>query len=193
MTFVPINDDRFFLSPLDTRLLMDVPFYTEEEYTKSFNGVCLRYPHIFSINLHNEIVEFVTSVSPLLSISVATIIDAACFYYRDLDAGFNVVDDLVSKEKMDAILHTLMLEHYDLETANILLDAQLALLLESSRKMINVVEGIMSRMNVPAILTFGSIYRLDKVDNNNTVYFIRRTPEQVYDELYTDQPTEGSF
>lgn len=193
MSFIPIKDDRYFLQKLNTKLLMNVPLYNEEEYTKSFPALCLKYPLIFSINLQEAVVEFNTTVSPLLEVTINTILDSACFYYGDLDAGFNILDDLVSKEKMESIVKYLMVENYDLRTAEELLEAQTALLLECSRKVINIVEGIMSLMNVPAILNFGSIYRLDRIDNNYTVYFIRRTPEQVYDELYTEYFPEGSF
>ncbi len=181
--FTPINDDRFFMGGLDNSILQDIPTYEVDEYRLMYPIIQLRLAHKFSINMQEEITEFITSVSPLLQVDVPAVIDLICFYYNDIDPVISVADEFVDNQKVEEIFNTLVQLHYDTETAQQLLEAQIAVLTDAMRPFIEVITGVLSRVGVPAIYNYGSCYRLSNIDSVYNVFFTIRHPDNVDEEL----------
>lgn len=196
--YVPIMDDRLFTKPIDTNLLTTTPFYTAEEYEQEYPRLTMRMPEMFSINLQDDVIEFITSVPPGFSATIEEVIDFACFYYSDWDtAHMAVIDEFVEVTALNDVRKNLTLACYDFFTAEKELQRQVEMLSDALKKIVNVILGVLARCNVPAIMDFGSCYRLMRVADNGDVYFKMEVPSRVYDEienscLLTKKPFELS-
>jgi hypothetical protein len=182
--FVPILDDRLFTKPADTNLFTSTPFHTAEEYEQEYPLLLMRGPELFSINLQDDLIEFITSVPPGFKADIHEVIDFACFYYSDWDtAHMAVLDEFIEANALDEIRRNMMIAHYDFFTAEKELQRQIDMLSDALRKFVNVILGMLARANVPAIMDFGSCYRLFKVDDFGNVFFRLENPTRVYDEV----------
>lgn len=192
--YIPINDDRFFIGGLDSLIMQSIPTYEEEEYRVLYPEIQRRLFNTFSINMQEAIVEFITTVSPLLHVDIKDVIDLACFYYNDMDSVVSIVDEFVDEKTTNDILNELILAHYDVQAANQLLEAQIAMLTDALRPFIDLITGVLSRAGVPAIFNYGSCYRLFNIDDSYNVYFTIRNPDSVYEELFgSDFDKKKSF
>lgn len=182
--FVPILDDRLFTKVVDSKTMTSVPFHTAEEYEQEYPILCMRMPETFSINLQDDILEFITSVPPGFDATIHEVIDFACFYYSDWDtAHMAVIDEFIEVTVLDDLRKRLMLHNYDFFTAEKELQRQVDILSEALKKIINVVLSVLARAGVHSIMDFGSCYRSVNITDNGDVFFKLETPSRVYDEI----------
>lgn len=182
--FVPIQDERLFIQAPDTKLFTSTPFYTADEYEAQYPIIIMQKPEIFSINLQQEIMEFVTSCPPGFKAQVHEIIDFGCFYYSDWDsAHMAVLDEFIEVGAADDVRQNLTIGLYDALEAEKELQRQLEMLSEALKKFLTVILGVLARCDTPAILDFGSCYRLMRIDDFGNVYFKMEIPSRVFDEI----------
>lgn len=181
---IPITDDRLFTKPADTNVFTNTPFYTAEEYEYEYPVMLLGMPNIFSINLQDDIIEFMTSTPPAFTVNMHEVIDFACFYYSDWDtAHMAVMDEFIEVNALDEIRQHLVRACYDYATAEKELQRQIDMLSEALRKFITTVLSVLARANVPAIMDFGSCYRLENIDDWGNVFFKIQPPDRIFDEI----------
>lgn len=182
--FVPIQDERLFVQTPDTKLFTSTPFYTADEYDLEYPLIVTRKPEMFSINLKNEIMEFMTSCPPGFKAQVQEIIDFGCYYYSDWDsAHMAVLDEFIEVGAADDVRKELTLGLYDAFEAEKELQRQLEMLSEALKKFLTVILGVLAHCDTPAIENFGSCYRLHHIDDLGNAYFKMEIPSRVYDEI----------
>jgi hypothetical protein len=179
----PITDDRLHTLGVNLDILHEVPFYEDCEYEQVYPVLSATLPEIFSVNLFKELSQFVSQVLPIWGVTAYEIIDLACFYYSDWDSILLATEDFISAGAMYEVRQNMIAAHYDLVVAEAEIQRQLDMLKEASRELIDIVVGALSRNNVPAIVNFGSSYKLHNIDDFGNVYFKMVTPQAVYDAV----------
>lgn len=183
MMFIPVTDNRYFTLGVDNLLLEQVSVYTADEYELAYPLISSSMPNIFSANLRDEIELFVTSAPPAFKVPIDDLISLSCYYYNDWESVNAVTDDVIKAEAVENLRKSLLRASYDSVTADEMLQEQIAMLTEALQRFIGVIVGVLSRAGVPAIMDYGSCYRLSNLDNIGNVYFTIRTPSSVYVEL----------
>lgn len=181
--YVHIGDDRYFTSGTDNVILQEIELYDSDQYEREYPRISSTMPEIFCVNLQDEILRFMTTASPQFEIDIEDVIDLACYYYCDWDAVVAVTDEFVNDYVLDKVRKSLVLAQYDVKTAEDMLQDLIVMLGEALKHFIGIIIGVLSRAGVPAIMDYGSCYRMKYIDNFNNIFFQLRNPPQVYDEI----------
>jgi hypothetical protein len=185
--FVPITDDRLHTLGVDENKLHEVPFYEDCEYEQAYPILNRLLPEMFSVNLKGPIEQFLAKIPPTFGVTVHEVIDLACYYYSDWDSVVAVTDEFIHVGALQEIRKNMVLAHYDTVTAEAEIQRCIDMLSEAVRELINIVVGMLSRNNVPAIMDFGSSYKLARIDDFGNAYFSMATPSAVYDAVENQQ------
>lgn len=189
-SFPPVMDDRYFTLGTDNNILQNVLLYEATQYEQAYPGLCFSKPEMFSINLQDEIAHFITKAPPMFEVNVDCVIELACYYYCDWDSVVAVTDEFIHADVLNKVRTNLISAQYDLAHAEELLQDHIVMLSEALQRFIGVIIGVLSRMGAPAIMDYGSCYRLENITDNGDVYFRLRNPTQVYAELEGEEVEE---
>lgn len=181
--YVPIKDDRYFTLGIDSNLFQSTPLYEADEYEGMFLLTISHMPAIFSLNLRQEISQFAISVPPAFNITIHEVIDVACYYYADWDSPVIATDDFIDQQIVHSLREGLISAGIPSIMVENEVDRQIEMLSETLRNFIGMIIGVLSRCDVPAIVDFGSAYRLESIDECGNVFFKITPPEAVYQAI----------
>lgn len=179
----PVQDDRYFTAGTDNVILQNIPLYDAEQYEQIYPFLFAVKPEIFSINLRQELGQFIASAPPMFGVNADCVIELACYYYCDWDSVVAVTDEFIQADVINKVRDSLIAAHYDVAYAENMLQEYISVLSQALTQFIGVVIGVLSRMGAPAIMDYGCCYRLEQIDDNGNVYFRLRNPTVVYAEL----------
>lgn len=155
-----------------------VKVITPEQYASNFNSIMLSNPSMFSITLGEEYTLLMTSFPSEFGIEFKDVINAACYYYGDIDPVRSIVDDFVRPESIDQYL----LNTTRATGSNAIATAYLETALLTLRDAITVINSkiteLMTRVMAVAIEGIGSNYTVTAIAGP-TVMFKRLTPMEV--------------
>ena len=177
--YVPFETTRYFTQGTNHALLLETPFYTEDEYSNVFQLLSSNVPEMFSINLREQIVQYGTTIPPQFNVSIHEVIDLACYYYSDWDCIRAVTDEFVDDQALALLRSQLSKSYSEPKALEAALQFHIEMLSEAVRDIINVVIGVLCRFNVAAVEDFGSIYRLTNIDDTGNVFFQIQSPDVV--------------
>jgi hypothetical protein len=181
--YVPIKDDRYFTLGVDSNLFESTSLYEANEYEGMYRLTISHMPAIFSINLRHEISQFVISVPPAFDITMHEVIDVACYYYADWDSPVIATDDFIDQQVVHSLREGLLVAGIPPLMVEREVDRQVEMLSETLKNFIGMIIGILTRCDVPAIVDFGSAYRLERIDECGNVFFKITPPEVVYQAI----------
>lgn len=178
--YVPITDNRYFTCGVDSTLFESTPLYEANEYEGMYLWMISHMPAIFSLNLRQEISQFIIAVPPAFNITIHEVIDVACYYYADWDSPVIATDDFIDQQIVHSLREGLLLSGIPPLMVEREVDRQVEMLSETLRNFIGMIIGVLSRCDVPAVVDFGSVYRLDNIDVHGNAFFKITPPEVVY-------------
>lgn len=181
--YVTINDDRLHTLGVDNNLLTSVPFYEDCEYEQMYPLLSVTLPEMFSVNLRDAIGQFLSQVNPAFGVTVHEIIDLACYYYSDWDSVVAVTDEFLHVGAIGEMRKHMNAALYDTIAGEIEMQRQIDMLSDAVKQFIGIIIGVLSRNNVPAIMDYGSCYKLTHIDDFGNVYFKMSVPSAVLDAV----------
>lgn len=182
-----ITDDRYFTAGTDNAILNEVQLYEPEMYEQSYPFIESTMPAKFSVNLYDEIIEFTTKAPPQFEIVIEEVIDLACYYYCDWDSVVAVTDEFLHIEALERARRSLTLANYDVKAAEEILQDMIVMLSDALKRVIGIIVGVLSRANAPAVVDYGSCYRLTGIDPYGNAYFELKNPSVVFATLEGDE------
>lgn len=175
-----MSEGRYFLMGVDPLTLEDVAVYTEDEYEFRWPLIRMSYPEMFSINLFDAMNEFLTSSPQQFDIEIEEAIDLACFYYCDWDSVKAITDDFLNAAVIEEARVSLIRTYGSSDRADSVLQDSIAVMTSALQAFISTVISVLGRVGAPAIVDYGSCYRLDRISDSGDVYFKMRNPCQVF-------------
>lgn len=181
--FLQITDNRYFTLGVDDILSQNLDAYDVEQYEREYPRISSTMPELFSINLKEEIENFITKAPPQFKITIEQVIELACYYYSDWETMVAVIDEFIQIEVLFEAKKNLILTSLDIDRDTLILEELMGMLSEALTNFIGIIIGMLTRAGIPAIAEYGCCCRLENIDDYGNVYFRLCNPSQVYAEL----------
>lgn len=181
--YVPFENTRYHTLGSDSKLLEKTALYSDKEYELAYPFILRTKPALFSLNLRDEIAQFLTTAPPAFNATVHEVIDVACYYYSDWDSPMVVTDEFIDDQVLTSMRLQMALLPYTPQEAEDAVQFQIQMLSEALRTFISVIVGALARYGSAAVEDFGSIYRLDNIDEAGNVFFKIIPPDAVFEAV----------
>lgn len=168
----PQSEDDYFRSGINNLILSEMPVYSPGEVFKN-SRLLSNVPQLLTINLSRELSNLHTCLHPELNMDIEDIINMACYYYCDWDSVVAVMDEIISPEQNKKLQDMLV---YSSQEAY---DNVMAVMTGGVTQFVAVIIGFLSKANSPAIMNYGSIYRLHSISTSGLVAFLRSSNEDI--------------
>lgn len=168
-----IHDD-LTIQPLDSYVKVVSP----EQYVKHYNEIVLANPSMFSITLADEYYLLMTSFPKGFGVEFKDVINAACYYYGDIDPVRSIIDDFVRPESIEQYLADAILVTKSEAIATAYLETTLLILKEAIVTINRRITMLMEQVMAVAIEGIGANYTVTAIIGP-TVMFKRLIPSEV--------------